>query len=176
MFSSLKLNIMNYLNELDFTTELSRETKVIQKYVDFKMTFKRSCSNLLLLTKVITPRQAYQCFLETFEDGQIPIKEFFYVMALNRGNRLIGIYKVSEGGITGTVVDTRIVVKFLIDVQACSAVICHNHPSGTLQPSYPDIEITRKIKNALKLFEIELHDHIIITLDSFYSMRDNDEL
>lgn len=167
---------MNYIDELDSTVELTRETEVIQKYVDFKMTFSRTCSNLLFLTQVVTSQVAHRCFLETFEEGQIPVKEFFYVMALNRRNGLLGILKVSEGGITGTVVDVRIVVKFLLDVQACGAIICHNHPSGTLQPSFPDQIITSKVKNALKLFEIVLYDHIIITLDSYYSMRDNNEI
>jgi len=154
---------------------LVRETSIVQKYVNFRMQFSCTCSNLLHLTQVIHPQDAYLCFLDTFEEGQIPIKEFFYVMALNRANRLIGIYKVSEGGISGTVVDIRIVAKFLIDVQASSAIICHNHPSGALRVSYPDIAITKRVKSALKLFGIDLQDHIIITMDGFYSMQENDD-
>lgn len=155
--------------------QLIRETSIVQMYVNFRMQFSRTCSNLLHLTQVLHPQDAYHCFLSTFEEGQIPIKEFFYVMALNRANRLIGIYKVSEGGITGTVVDIRIIAKFLIDVQASFAIVCHNHPSGTLRASKADIVITKKIKTALKLFEIHLQDHIIITIDGFYSMRINND-
>jgi len=96
-------------------------------------------------------------------------------MALNRANRLIGIFKVSEGGIAATIVDIRIVVKFLIDVQASYAIICHNHPSGALLVSKPDIAVTKKVKSALKLFDILLQDHIIITMNGFYSMLENND-
>lgn len=154
---------------------LVRETSIVQMYVNFKMQFSCTCSNLLHLTQIIHPRDAYLCFLDTFEEGQIPIKEFFYVMALNRANRLIGIFKVSEGGIAATIVDIRIVVKFLIDVQASYAIICHNHPSGALRVSKPDIAVTKKVKSALKLFDILLQDHIIITMNGFYSMLENND-
>lgn len=155
---------------------LVRETSIVQKYVNFRMQFSCTCSNLLHLTHVVHPQDAYFCFLDTFDEGQIPIKEFFYVMALNRANRLIGIYKVSEGGITGTVVDIRIIAKFLIEVQASSAIICHNHPSGALRASSSDISITKKVKSALKLFDILLQDHIIVTMDGYYSMLVNKDL
>ncbi len=131
---------------------------------------------MVYLTQIIIPTEAYYCFLSTFEDGQIPVTEFFYVMTLNKGNRFLWIYKVSEGGITKTIVDIHIVVKFLLDVQASSAIICHNHPSGTLKPSQPGLEITQKIKCALELFEIVLHDHIIITIAGYYSMCENGKI
>lgn len=150
-----------------------RDVQVVQKYIDLKMTFTKRCVSLVQLTRVLTSRDAYVCFLDSFDEGQIPIKEFFYVMALNRACRLLGIYKVSEGGIAATIVDMRIVVKFLLDMQASGAVICHNHPSGTLHPSNFDKEVTKKIDKALSLFEINLQDHIIITMDGYYSMQEN---
>jgi DNA repair protein RadC len=84
--------------------------------------------------------------------------------------------KVSEGGINGTVADIRLIVKFLIDSLACVAFLCHNHPSGNLNPSENDKLLTKKIDRVLNICEIELFDHLIITGEDFYSMRDNGHL
>lgn len=98
--------------------------------------------------------------------------EVFAVVFLNRANRIKHFEIISKGGITGTVADPRIILKKALDLQACSIVISHNHPSGNLQPSKADIEITAKIKSASQYLDIQLLDHIIVSEDGYYSFAD----
>jgi DNA repair protein RadC len=102
--------------------------------------------------------------------------EQFYVIALNRSNNVLKSFKLSEGGTSGTVVDTKILFKKLLEVpKVCGFIITHNHPSGGLKPSHLDIEITKKINQASKLLDLSLFDHIIIGGDnynSYTSMQD----
>ena len=87
-------------------------------------------------------------------------------------SRYVGSYKVSQGGITGTVADPRLIIKKALDILATGIVICHNHPSGTLKPSTADEQITKKIKEGCSYFDIRLLDHIILTETGFYSFMD----
>ena len=91
---------------------------------------------------------------------------------LNRANRVLGRYKVSQGGLSGTVIDTRIILKKALDVLASSMVVCHNHPSGNNQPSDADVSITEKLKKAADMLEIKLLDHVIIAGKSYFSFAD----
>jgi DNA repair protein RadC len=91
---------------------------------------------------------------------------------LNRANLVIKKELISRGGLAGTVVDTKIIFKTAVDNQASSIIVCHNHPSGNLKPSESDIKITRNIKEAGKIMEIALLDHLIITENGFYSFVD----
>ena len=97
-------------------------------------------------------------------------------MLLNRANNTIGYVKISQGGIIGTVVDVKIIAKYVIDSLASACMIAHNHPSGTLHPSEPDKQITRKLKSVLDLLECKLIDHVILTKESYYSFSENDIL
>lgn len=99
--------------------------------------------------------------------------EEFWILFLNRANRVINKMKISQGGISGTVTDVRIVMKKAIETLASGLVICHNHPSGNNNPSDSDINITRKIKEAGNLLDIQLLDHLIITGKDYYSFADN---
>lgn len=103
-------------------------------------------------------------------------KEIFAVLYLNRANRVIALETISEGGITGTVVDIRIILKKAVLHEAVSMVLCHNHPSGNLQPSRADELITQKIKDAAAFFDILLLDHIIVSIDGHYSFADEGRL
>ena len=87
-----------------------------------------------------------------------------------------GFAKISQGGTAGTVVDIKIIAKYAVDSLSTSVIICHNHPSGNKQPSDADLNITRKIKDALLLLDIKLIDHIIITENDFFSFADNGNL
>ncbi len=99
--------------------------------------------------------------------------EEFWVMFLNRGNKIIDTFMVSQGGISGTVIDVRLILKKAIEKLASSLILCHNHPSGTIQASNADISITKKIIDAAKIMDITVLDHIIITQNSFLSFADN---
>jgi DNA repair protein RadC len=98
--------------------------------------------------------------------------EEFWLLCLNRTNKVIGRYKISQGGLSGTVIDTRIILKKSIDVLASSIIVCHNHPSGNKQPSEADIKITDKLKKAAETLEIKLLDHVIVTTEGHFSFAD----
>jgi DNA repair protein RadC len=98
--------------------------------------------------------------------------EVFAVIYLNRANKVKYFEVVSRGGITGTVVDPRIILKKAMDVEATSIILCHNHPSGNLKPSRADTALTTKIKQAASYFDIDVADHIIVSEDGYYSFAD----
>ncbi|HVT86566.1 MAG TPA: DNA repair protein RadC [Chitinophagaceae bacterium] len=98
--------------------------------------------------------------------------EVFAVLFLNRANKINHFQIVSEGGITGTVADPRIILKRALEEDAVSIVLCHNHPSGSLKPSHADEELTKKIKEAARFFDITVLDHIIVSEDGYYSFAD----
>jgi DNA repair protein RadC len=102
--------------------------------------------------------------------------EHFYILILNRGNRVIRKIKISEGGVIGTVVDEKVIAQYAIQYKASSIILCHNHPSGNITPSISDKEITEKIKNGLKLFDINTLDHVIIGGDKYYSFAEEGDL
>ena len=105
-------------------------------------------------------------------DSNPDLKEYFFVLMFNSGNLTIGFLKVSEGGISGTVVDNRLIFATALKCLATGIILVHNHPSGVLRPSSQDIEATTKIKSAAKLFDLRLLDHIILSSDSYFSFSD----
>ncbi len=98
--------------------------------------------------------------------------EVFAVLFLNRANKINHFEIISRGGITGTVADPRIILKKALEQDATSIVLSHNHPSGSLKPSRADEELTQKIKEAAKYFDIKVIDHIIVSEDGYYSFAD----
>ncbi len=98
--------------------------------------------------------------------------EVFMVLYLNRSNKINHFEIISEGGLTGTVADPRVILKRALQQDAISLVLCHNHPSGNLTPSKADIELTNKIKEAAKYFDIKLLDHIIVSNEGYFSFAD----
>lgn len=98
--------------------------------------------------------------------------EVFAVVFLNRSNKINNFQIISEGGITGTVADPRIILKRALEEDAVSIILCHNHPSGSLKPSKADEELTYKIKEAAKYFDIKVLDHLIVSDDGYYSFAD----
>ena len=93
----------------------------------------------------------------------------FAVLFLNRANRIKHFEIISSGGMTGTIADPRIILKKALEEEAVSIILCHNHPSGNLKPSKADEEITFKIRNAAKFFDIQVLDHIIVSTEGYYS-------
>jgi DNA repair protein RadC len=111
-------------------------------------------------------------FIRQFYGDDMEIYESMFVLLLNRANRTVGYAKISQGGITGTVCDIKLVAKYAIDSLASSVILAHNHPSGTLRPSDADVMVTEKVKNALQLLDVTLLDHVILTADGYYSFAD----
>ncbi|MGA1977415.1 MAG: DNA repair protein RadC [Bacteroidales bacterium] len=101
------------------------------------------------------------------------LHEEFWILFLNRSNRVISRMKLSQGGVSGTVTDVRMVMKKAIEYLASGIIVCHNHPSGNLNPSESDAKITQKIKEAGSLMDIQLLDHLIISEKDYYSFADN---
>ena len=111
-------------------------------------------------------------FIKNFYQDDIEIYESFFILLLNKANHTIGYAKISQGGIAGTHVDIKIILKYALDSLASSVILAHNHPSGNLRESEQDINITNKIKYGLELLDINLFDHIILTKESFSSFAD----
>jgi len=98
--------------------------------------------------------------------------EVFAVVFLNRANKINHFEILSEGGISGTIADPRIVLKKALEENAVNIILCHNHPSGSVKPSRADEELTRKIKEAARYFDIRVADHIIVSENGYYSFAD----
>lgn len=112
-----------------------------------------------------------------FDEETIGYKETFKVLLLNQANKLIGYTTISEGGLTSTIVDVRVVMQTALVSNATAIILAHNHPSGNTRPSGQDDSLTRKIKSACELMDIRLLDHIIVTpYDSYYSYNDEGRL
>ncbi|MDD3578782.1 MAG: JAB domain-containing protein [Candidatus Cloacimonetes bacterium] len=121
-------------------------------------------------TKIRSSRDADQVLravIPSFEH-----REYFYLLCLNRSNQLLGYHQVSVGGISGTTADVRIIFQIALKANASAILIAHNHPSGNLQASESDQNLTRKIKNAGNLLDITLLDHLILTQDAYLSFAD----
>lgn len=119
-------------------------------------------------------KDAYDIFMGTWDQDSIEHVEEFKVMLLTRSNRILGIATISKGGVSGTVTDVRIVMQLAIKSNASGIIICHNHPSGNMQPSESDTRITQKIKDSGNIMDIQLLDHLIVTPDDgYYSFADN---
>ena len=114
--------------------------------------------------------------LKDIWSSQMDFREEFIVLLLDRANKVLGYQLISKGGISGTVVDIRLILASAIESLASGIIIAHNHPSGNLSPSHQDKSITQKIKEAGKTMDIQVLDHIIITRDGFYSFADDGNL
>lgn len=122
------------------------------------------------LFQVKSADNAFEYFSRAYDESTIGLYEEFMVLLLNRANRVMGCLKLSKGGLTGTVVDLRILYGTALKAMASSIIIAHNHPSNNLVPSQEDRDLTRKIKDAGKLLDIHLLDHLILgTDDNFIS-------
>jgi DNA repair protein RadC len=101
----------------------------------------------------------------------LPYEEFWILM-LNRANKIIDKKRISSGGVSGTVSDPKIILKAAIDKLASGIIVCHNHPSGNINPSRADTELTKKLKQACSLVDISFIDHLIVSEKTYYSFAD----
>jgi len=111
-------------------------------------------------------------FIRQFYFDDLEIYESFFILLLNRANNTIAYAKISQGGVVGTVVDPKILCKYVVESLASSVILAHNHPSGNKQPSDSDRMLTKKIAEALKLLDSTVLDHVILTKDSYFSFAD----
>jgi len=122
------------------------------------------------LPKVVTSAGAFGYLKDVFPS--LDYREFFYILCLNRNNKVLGYCQISAGGLNGTVTDVRIIMQIALKSNACSIILSHNHPSGNLVPSEADKDLTKKIREAGKFLDIPVLDHLIVTSESYFSFAD----
>lgn len=125
---------------------------------------------------VTSSQYAYTLIKDCWDPGKIEFLEQFKVLLLNQSNKVLGIYEVSSGGITSTVVDVRLLFAAALKAGAAGLIIAHNHPSGNVLPSEQDKHITKKISMAGEVLDIKLLDHLIVTSEHYYSFADQGAL
>lgn len=125
---------------------------------------------------VCRSRDLYSLFLSVWDMDKIELVEQFKVLFLNKANRVLGVLHVSTGGITETIADVRIIFGAALKLNAVLLVLCHNHPSGNLKPSYPDEILTTTFKEAGRILHIRVLDHLIISKENYYSFADDGAL
>jgi len=128
------------------------------------------------LKKINKSQDAADVLRLLFDPGKIEWTEEFIMVCLGQSNKVIGYYKVSSGGMTVAIADTRVICTVALQTCAVNVIVAHNHPSGNTTPSKADEAVTDRLKKALALLEIRLLDHVIITPDSYYSFADNGEI
>lgn len=121
--------------------------------------------------QITSSRDAEKIFRLLWSDN-MTYKEEFEVLLLNTANKVLGISKISEGGVAGTVVDLKIVFQTALNANASSIILAHNHPSGNLKPSDQDIALTKRIVEGAKLLDLKVLDHLILTYEGYYSFSD----
>lgn len=132
---------------------------------EIKVSYKSKMTEVI---KIISSKDAFNVLFKLFDMNIIDLKEEFFLLLLNRANTVLGWFKLSSGGTTGTVVDVKIIFTLALKANASSVILCHNHPSRNLKPSESDISLTNKVKNAGKLLDISILDHLIIASDGTY--------
>jgi DNA repair protein RadC len=130
--------------------------------------------NTKLLPKIACSKSAADLAYSHWNKDSIALHETFKIMLLNNANKVKGIYEVSQGGITGTLVDVRILFAVLLKSLTTAVILIHNHPSGTLRPSEADRSLTKKIKQVGDLLDIKVFDHLILAPNGdYYSFADD---
>ena len=125
---------------------------------------------------VSSSREVYQILKQCWDENKIEFVEQFKVLLLNRGGRVLGIFEVSSGGVSGTVADPKLIFSAALKANASSLILAHNHPSGNLMASQADRALTRKVKEAGMVLEIAVLDHIILTTEGYRSLADEGEM
>ena len=145
------------------------EAKAISIIAALELGRRRRAEEVVELKKVTSSKVIFEIMQPII--GELPHEEF-WIIYLNNSNKVISKSQLSKGGITGTLVDIRIVFKAALEMGATALILCHNHPSGTLIPSDADRQITRKLKLAGDSLEIKVLDHLIVTETSYFSFAD----
>jgi DNA repair protein RadC len=147
--------------------------KTLLNVSEIKVTYSTSDTPKV---RIKSGEDAYNVLLASWDMDTIELQEEFKVLLLNRANEVLGLYPLSKGGITGTVVDQRLIFAVALKCNATGIIMCHNHPSGKLLPSEADITLTKSIGKCAELLEINLLDHLIITKNGFYSFSNEGKL
>jgi len=123
-------------------------------------------------SQINSSQETYQLLLKNWNTGKLQFVEQFKIILLSNANRVLGIYEVSSGGITATVVDIRLIFSAALLAHATRIILAHNHPSGSLKPSQADLRITQRLKDAGALLDIQVLEHLILSSEGYYSFAD----
>ncbi len=145
------------------------EAKAISIVAAMELGKRRKLSEILQKAQITDSKDVFEIFSGILSDTP---HEEFWVLFLNRSNKVIDKHKISQGGIHATVVDTKLILKHAIEKLASGIILCHNHPSGNVKPSKLDIEMTNKISKAAKYIDTKLLDHVIIADKDYFSFAD----
>ncbi|EHQ28421.1 RadC family protein [Mucilaginibacter paludis] len=145
------------------------EAKAISIVAALELGRRRDDTEVKAIEKIGSSRDAYQLFYPLLADLN---HEEFWIMLMNKGNKIIGTHLISKGGLATTIADPKIIFQISLEHHAASVILAHNHPSGNLKPSAEDLSLTKKIIAGGKLLDITIFDHIIITDQAYYSFAD----
>ena len=146
------------------------EAKAISIAAALELGRRRAQAESKPTDKIISAKEVFELMSPILSD--LPHEEF-WIVCLNRSNRYISKHKISSGGIAGTVADTKLIFNYALKELASAIILCHNHPSGNLNPSEIDIKLTKQMIEAGKLLDINVLDHIIIAQNNYYSLINN---
>ena len=149
----------------------STNEKTLFEVAEIQLSYK-SKVKASLRPKITSSRDCETVLRKYWNEDKIEFVEQFKVLLLNRANKVLGLYEVSTGTTTHTVADPRLIFVAAIKANACAIILSHNHPSGNLNPSQADMDLTRKIKEAGRFLEVSVLDHIIMTSEAYYSFAD----
>ena len=157
--------------EIDFLKSFNGigEAKAVTIIAALELGKRRKEADVFNKSKITGSKDAADFFQPLLGDLN---HEEFWIMLLNRGNKILDTFMVSQGGVSGTVIDVRLILKKAIENLSSSLILCHNHPSGTIQASDADLKITKKISDAAKIMDISVIDHIIIGQNRYLSFAD----
>jgi len=169
-------NLDNSINNLgkQSVKELTKfkgigEAKALTIIAAMELGRRRKAEEVIQKSQIGSSSDAFEVLQSKLED--LPHEEF-WVMLLNRANKLIDIKLVGRGGVSGTVADSKIIFNFAVESLASGIILAHNHPSGNLKPSNSDVQLTKKIVAAGKIMEVPILDHIIIGDNAYFSFAD----
>lgn len=146
------------------------EAKAVTIAAALEMGRRRRGEEVHRIAKINSSNDAFELLLPQMGDLE---HEEFWIVYLNNANKVLLTSQLSKGGLTGTLVDLRIIMKQALEVGAVGLILAHNHPSGTLKPSKADQEVTQKIQKAASALDIKVLDHLIITQQDYYSFADH---
>lgn len=149
------------------------EAKAISIIAALELGKRRRGAEALEKKKITSSQDVFEYFTSIFGDSNY---EEFYILLLNRANKIIKEVQISEGGISGTVADPKKIFKIAMENNSSAIILCHNHPSGNIQPSDADIKLTNKLKNAGAMLDLPVIDHIILGEENYYSFADENTL
>ncbi len=170
-----RVTISKKENTQDIISKSKKKKTKKNKINEIKISYKEYIK-AIHWQKVGSSQDAGRLLYEDWNKDTIEVHEAFKVMLLNNSNKVKGIYELSQGGITETLIDLRLLFAVVLKTLSVAIILCHNHPSGNLKPSIQDKYITNKIKKAAKMFDVKVLDHLIIAPNGDYFSFSDDGL